>query len=324
MGIYANQEQRPRLDIITARQPANPFAARPTQLYENLNRSPRVQSQLRLQSEINQSPLLLMQAKLASTLNARMTAPPASGPVAQRLILGAEGDLDTQDTDSAAIDRVVAELQSLDYDSLAYIRELLDPTDERDRSYIKLINYELGKADSLHGIVEATRYGGISSSAAVFVDGQLIGQTDPTQHPFVGQNYYQYVLKDTAAKQELNDEYYSRVDAEVATLEEAYELLQPLAAQFTATTQIRIALTGTSGPCDGCKARVDQFRKDVLDLLPDGGILSIDSSYLNATSMRERVGVETRYGYEAQTQQTSASGERYYNYRYPLRVKGQD
>lgn len=324
-------------------QRAGAFA---TRVQHQLNTTSQVQTQQHFSNALNQRQSVVAQAKFGEAIQKRNgqifpvqrleldeedsplqqksasegSISSTQGPVVQRLILGANGDLDTQNDDQ--IDEVVAELQSMDYDSLLFIKDMLDPTNERDSSYIKLINYELGKADVLHDVSEASNeYGGIFTAAAVFVDGQLLGQTEPTTHPDSTTTYYKY---DNQTDEDfLDEEHNSRNDAEVGTLEEAYNLLADVAGGFTGETQIRIVIAGTSGPCDGCKERLQRFRQDILNLLPNGGILSIDSSYLNSTSIKTRNELDTRYGFTNQQAQTSSRGEQYYNYRYPLAVKGQ-
>lgn len=320
----------------------------PARIQHQLNTTSHVQTQHHFSNALNQRQSVVTQAQFGEAIQKRgsqvspvqrqeqdeeypfqkksiakgntVQAVPTQGPVVQRLILGANGDLDTQNDDQ--IDAVVAELRSMDYDSLLFIKDMLDPTDRRDSGYIKLINYELGKADVLRDVSQASiDYGGIFTAAAVFVDGQLLGQTEPTTHPDSTTTYYQY---DNQTDEDfLDEEHNSRNDAEVGTLEEAYGLVAGVAGNFTGETQIRIVIAGTSGPCDGCKERLQRFRQDILDLLPNGGILSIDSSYLNSTSTKERNKVVTRYGFTNQQAQTSARGEQYFNYRYPLAVKGQ-
>lgn len=326
-------------------QRAGAFA---TCVQHQLNTTSQVQTQQHFSNALNQRQSVVAQAKFGEAIQKRNSQifpvqrleldeedsplqqksasegsiSSTQGPVVQRLILGANGDLDTQNDDQ--IDEVVAELQSMDYDSLLFIKDMLDPTNERDSGYIKLINYELGKADVLHDVSEASyNLGGIFTAAAVFVDGQLLGQTEPTTHPDSSTTYYKNVLDKNQDEDLLEEEHNSRNDAEVGTLEEAYNLLADVAGGFTGETQIRIVIAGTSGPCDGCKERLQRFRQDILNLLPNGGILSIDSSYLNSTSIKTRNELDTRYGFTNQQAQTSSRGEQYYNYRYPLAVKGQ-
>ena len=263
-----------------------------------------------------------LKAKPSGPESTQLSSAAENFPV-QRLILGREGNLDTRD--AGQFDQVVAELRSLGYNSLVVVRSMLDPGNRQDAGYIGLIDYLLTQADVLHGISEkSANYGGIFTSAAVFINGQLIGQTEPVISPDSSTEYYKYVLgQEAATTDELKEEHNSRNDSEVSTLEEAYNLLRPYAGSWVGQPQVRILLAGTSGPCDGCKRRLEAFQRDVLALLPQGGILSIESSYLNSTSQQTRNETQTRYGYTNQTEEFSARGERFYSYRYPLSVKDQ-
>jgi hypothetical protein len=251
-----------------------------------------------------------------------------SGLTIQRVMLGPNGQLDTQNDNQ--IDQVVAYLKSQNYNTLLSIRTRLDPNNDKDASYIKLINYELGKADVLSAVFESSNeYGGIFTSAAVFVNGQHIGTTEPINGNDSNTTYYVNVLdKDKASEEEVKEEHNSRNDSEVSTLEEAYNLLQEYLQDyedsFTGNTQIRIVVAGTSGPCDGCKNRLEQFKHDVLNMLPNGALLSIESAYLNYTSTKKRNETTTRYGYTNQTSELTANRDQYYNYRYPLVQKKND
>lgn len=280
-------------------------------LQTSAHTSPRARQLSSLEASANSSTQARQLQALRSSLNSRPISPPV-----QRLRLGANGDLDTQNVDQ--IDQVVAELLSLDYDSLLFIRGLLDPMDDAD--YIKLINYELGKADTLRAVSQASYdYGGIFTSASVFLDGQLLGTTEPISHPDSSTQYYQKVLDSQQATElELAEEHNSRNDSEVSTLEEAYNLLYAQRQYLTQSSVVRILVAGTSGPCDGCKKRLEQLRTDALALLPPGAFLSVESSYLNSTQVKDRNEVQTRYGFQNQTTEFSARGDRYYNFRYPL------
>jgi hypothetical protein len=255
-----------------------------------------------------------------TTLAVPVAASGGRAPV-QRLVLGDEGQFDTQN--DGDIDGVLTELRSMDYRSLRVIRGMLDPDDPKDGGYVKLIDYELETADALGEIDQNGRNGGegVFTTASIFIDGQLIPRTELQAHPIDGQQYYAHPPGGGTPDERAEDRV-SRNDSEVGTLEDAYyKLAEYLPGVISPEPVVRILVAGTAGPCDGCKRRLDRFRADVLALLPAGSLLSIESAYLNATSEVRRGNSDTRYGFQDEQPDHTAGGLPYWKHRYPLARK---
>lgn len=243
----------------------------------------------------------------------------AQAPV-QRVVLGDQGQLDTQNP--ADFNGVLGEILSMDWHSLLAVRGMLDPGNREDRFWMEVIDYELEKAGVLADIDQRGRdVGGLYTTASVFVDGQLIARTEPQTHPANGQRHYARMQPGPkGSSPEVDEDRISHNDSEVGTLEDAWEELDTYLQQVAdpRPRRVRILLAGTSGPCDGCKRRIEAFRDDVLQLLPPGSLLWIESAYLNASSVVPRAGKFTRYGFENETADRTAARLRYRGRSLPL------
>ncbi|MCC5604907.1 eCIS core domain-containing protein [Nostoc favosum] len=218
------------------------------------------------------------------------------------------------------IERIRTYLKTMTYQDLMQIRSMLDPTNRLDASHIYFIDYELHKGHMLTEIKEKNReHGGIFTSAAVFINGKLIGKTEPSFQRDSSTQYYMYSDDNNLTNSEKEEEEDSKNDSEVATLEEAYNIIvhnhmQQEESNQTNQTKIHIVVAGTSGPCDGCKKRLERFVNDVLQLVPEGGEVSIESAYLNANITQRRKNKRTQYGYTDENEEKSLyDSSRYYN-----------
>jgi hypothetical protein len=96
----------------------------------------------------------------------------------------------------------------------------------------------------------------------------------------------------------------SQKDSEVASLQDAYDWTVDLAERAQTGTigvwGVHVLVVGNIGPCDGCKARLLCFFKDIVELFDSYPVsVIVDSIYRTTESSRveERRGVATRYGY---------------------------
>ena len=83
-------------------------------------------------------------------------------------------------------------------------------------------------------------------------------------------------------------------------------------AQLSHVHTLRIVLSGTAGPCDGCKARLEALVSELGLRYPDASI-RLEVNYLGFVDVVERAGRETSYGYADQRVMTSATNRKYFS-----------
>ncbi|GAA3107237.1 hypothetical protein [Streptosporangium carneum] len=97
----------------------------------------------------------------------------------------------------------------------------------------------------------------------------------------------------------------SQRDSEVATLQDAYDWLDGQGVTLN-VSGVRVVLVGNIGPCDGCKARLNYFLGDVVELFGSKVPVVVDSVYDTSQAHRQlpRQGITTVYGYPDATPYT--------------------
>lgn len=242
-------------------------------------------------------------------LGATAAAPVTSGSSVQHLLLGPNQEWNT--TNPQHRDAITQHLRTLSSDSLVYIRDQISiQPNLSEYLLLQVIALELARAGGLEDVQQAIdQHGaGIWTKAAVFVNGNLIGETNPIRSG-AGQGEYS-MLDPALVEPEDNDELHvSSLDSEVGTLEEVTGLLHPYTNQQLQS--IRIVLSGNLGPCDGCKLRAQVYVNDTAQLFL-GATVVLESNYFTATAQTVRQNVPTMYGYGDDQQRSTSSGRDYF------------
>lgn len=237
----------------------------------------------------------------------------------QRLILGANGEFDTGDADQ--YQDIVQHLETLDYDSLQYIYNLLDEDPDpsiSERQLLLDITDLLQEADDIQAIdTTAHQNGGIWTMATLYYGNGHMWQSEihGSQTEVGGYSYPEGL--ETADEDEQN---LSARDSEVGVLDETMDYLNNNPPDHTAA-YIKIVFTGNIGPCDGCKERLEQFKLDVEALvaslqLPHAVPVYVVSHYttVNQTRQQGRGAHQhpTTYGYGDSQGKVSARGRAFW------------
>lgn len=239
----------------------------------------------------------------------------------QRVMLGASKDINTQNP--MHVTKVEREIDAMNVQWLQWLKPQLDSKHVLEKMYIARINERMAVAGALDHISSESQQAllpSIYTSATIMLDGQAVGYTQP-EYEATSQTQYYSQLAPEQSNPKHDEDHNSRNDSEVATLEMAYFQILGLKQHITDSSKLKIIISGTSGPCDGCKDRILAFQKDVYALLPDGATLEIESAYLNRSAAKNRNGTDTRYGWADAEPRQSASGQGYYSKAYPKMTK---
>jgi hypothetical protein len=192
----------------------------------------------------------------------------------------------------------------------------------QNRIYIAYIDRETTRADQLQNIATQTGlHGGIWTQAALFVNGQRLYQTNPVESGH-GEGYLAQEPRATGGW-ERQEQLLSQTDSEVGTLSAIGNWLGTHVAQVRHQVGpiqgVAIYLTGNLGPCEGCKSRIEQLRRDIIEMLgPDGAHarVLVEANYTTPTNRVTRgEDVETQYGYPNDQAGVAASGQPFFSYR---------
>ncbi|MEU4233341.1 hypothetical protein AB0F17_54430 [Nonomuraea sp. NPDC026600] len=95
----------------------------------------------------------------------------------------------------------------------------------------------------------------------------------------------------------------SKQDSEAAVLQEAWDWIEGLHSSFPHGAHIRVVVVGNIGPCTGCKARLELFRQDLIDMFGPGRVI-VESVY-DTSQMFITKDYEDKYeDYETETTST--------------------
>jgi hypothetical protein len=161
---------------------------------------------------------------------------------------------------------------------------------------IKVVDAALADVETVYE--QANQNGSIWSMGRIFAYDQYINQhmifSSQPEAPSAG--YADYVYAQRAVETSEEERNNSIGDCEVATLERLYTFIwsQNLLAQRP--TLLHIILSGSMGPCKGCRGRIQHFINDLDQKVKELGIrvaLKLDVNYTTPTNWENR----EQYGY---------------------------